>query len=164
MADPNLDHQSVLNLREEDKVATVLKLLESSRAQIMTWHNQAYVAATTSLGLLLAIAKLWFDTATKTLAGLAVTELGMTAFVVLAYLYLRAAEHNYNGNERNKVWCEYALRLKDEGKYFEGERFYWAQKGDKGMPSRDIPVLKLAVPSVGILLAAASAWTFWSGI
>ncbi len=160
-----MSYQSALDMNNKDKAGTIVKLLESSTSQIMTWHNQAYVAASASLGLLLGITKLWLGTQHKTWIGLAVFEAGIVAFTILAYLYLTAAEHNYNGNEEVKVKCEYALRLKDEGAYLEKIRFFWAPKGeDKGMPSRDIPILKYANAIVGLIVAAACLFSYCNAV
>lgn len=137
-----------------------MKILESCRSQILTWHNQAYVAATASLGVFVGITKLWLDTKGKSWTGLAVYEGGVIAFTVVAFFYLRAAQAAYNGLWELLVKCEYALRLKDHGFYFEGERFAGAPKEDKGMPSHDIPVLKYAIVVIGVALAALFALNY----
>jgi hypothetical protein len=141
-----MDFRSSLQISDDRKVEIVLKLLESSRSQIMTWHNQAYVATTASLGLVFLVTKVWMSASPETLAGLLACEVAITAFAVLTQFYLRSARDNYNGNEENKLKCEYALRLKDENAYFDGARFYWAESGekDRGMPFRDMPVLRWA--------------------
>jgi len=157
-----MGYQSTLDLKDKEKIDTIVKLLESARSQIMTWHNQAYIAATASLGLLLGITKLWLDTEHKTGPSLMVFEVGIVAVTVLAYLYLDAALHNYNGNEEIRVKCEYALRLKDQGTYFEGARFVWAPEGeDKGMPSHDIRLLQYSDVIAGFVLAVACFLSYW---
>jgi len=58
---------SSLTIDPHEKVEIVLKLLESSRSQVMTWHNQAYVSTTSSLSLILLVTKLWVNAWPKTL-------------------------------------------------------------------------------------------------
>ncbi len=140
-----MDFRSHLQISNDQKVEIILKLLESSRTQIMTWHKQAYVATTASLGLIFLVTKVWVSASTKPLAGLLVCEVAIIAFAILTQSYLRAARDNYNNNESHKLKCEYALRLKDENAYFDGARFYWVPESgeeDKGMPFRDMPVLR----------------------
>src|SRR5579871_1467672 len=157
-----MHRQSTLEIDNKNKLDTMTKLLDSSTSQIMTWHNQAYVAATASLGLLLALTKMWHDTQHKSWPGLAVFEVGIAAFTILAYRYLKAAERNYHGNWEVKVKCQYALRLEDQGAYLEKERFFWAPEGkDRGMPSHDIRDLKYASVIVGLILAAVCLWGYW---
>ena len=129
----------------------------------MVWHNQAYIAAAASLGVLLGITKVWLGTQQKTVTGLAAFEVGILGFTTLAYLYLAAAHRNYKGNEEVKVKCERALRLKDEGSYFETGRFFWASEGnDDGMPARDIPILKYGTPVAGLALGVACLVSYWA--
>jgi len=157
-----MDLQSNLEISNDQKVEIIQKLLESSRSQIMTWHNQAYVAASASLGLILVVTNVFLGAQKKTLAALAVYEVAITAFAILTQLYLRITHDNYDNNEKHKLKCEYALRLKDENAYFRGARFYWAESGEmeKGMPARDIQALRLAHAIVSFTLAIISAIAF----
>jgi len=139
-----MDFHSSLTIDPHEKVEIVLKLLESSRSQVMTWHNQAYVATTASLALILLVTKFWVSAWPKTLVGLLACEVAIVAFAILTQLYLRSIQDNYRDNEEHKLKCEYALRLKDENAYFDGARFYWAESGEmeEGMPARDIRALR----------------------
>ncbi len=159
-----MNFQSSLQVSNDQKVEIILKLLESSRSQIMTWHNQAYVAATASLGLILVVTNVWVRAQPKTPIGLGLSEVVIIAFAVLTQLYLRSTHDHYNDNEEHKLKCEYALRLKDENAYFDGARFYWAETGEreKGMPARDIPVLRWSHATASFLCAAICAIAFFA--
>ena len=153
---------SKLQLSETVKPEIILKLLEWSKSHIMTWHNQAYVAGTASVGLMLLITKTWFSVRNKSWTGLIMYEAGILAFAVISQFYLLAAQRNYEGNEELKVKCEYALRLKDEDVYLDG-MFFWSEKGktDKGLPTRDIKVLRWSHAVFSVLLAALCVITFY---
>lgn len=153
---------SSLDVSNPQKVEIMLKLLESSRSQIMAWHNQAYVGTVASLGLVLFVTKVWVTALPKTLVGLSGCEVAIAAFAILTKLYLRSTHANYRNNEKHKLKCEYALRLKDENAYFEGARFYWAEPGEteKGMPALDIPVLRWSHAIASFLSAVICAVAF----
>jgi hypothetical protein len=109
-----MDHSSKLEIGDPQKTEIILKLLELSTSQIMTWHSQAYVAGTASVGLILVIAKKWLSSEQRW-SGLIAYEIGIIAIAVLTQLHLRAADGNYRGNEETKLKCEYVLRLTSTG-------------------------------------------------
>jgi hypothetical protein len=157
-----MDFDSNLDVSNDRKVEIVVKLLESSRTQIMSWHNQAYVAASASLGLMLVVINVCLTARSKTLVGLLAYEVGIVALATFGQLYLRATHENYANNEKHKLKCEYALRLKDENAYFNGARFYWAERGEmeRGMPARDIRVLRWSHAIASFLLVTICAMAF----
>ncbi len=138
-----MNFESSLEIDNGKKVDVVISLLQSHQSQKMTWHNQAYVAATASLGLMLVIVKLWLDSPGKSLIALIVWALGIILLEYWTRRFLNVALDSYNGNEEARIKCEYALRLKENNIYFAGNRFYWKPEGeDRGMTSADIPVLR----------------------
>lgn len=53
--------ESQITIDDTEKIAILKSLMESSRSQIMFWHDRAYIAAVGSFGVLLTITKLWID-------------------------------------------------------------------------------------------------------
>lgn len=154
--------QSKLEITSEKKVEIITKLLESSRAQIMTWHNQAYIAASASLGVILLATNYWITASQKTRAGAVACVFGIVTFSVVTQLYLHATQENYNNNEKHKLKCEYALKLKDENEYFSKARFYWAEEGEmeRGMPAKDIYILRWSHAITSVILAIVCLLSF----
>jgi hypothetical protein len=78
----------------------------------------------------------------------------ITAIILIecfTQIYLETAEKFYNDNEECKVKCEYALNLKENDAYLsdndsntKGYKFFWASENDKGMPAKDISILRTA--------------------
>jgi hypothetical protein len=106
------------------KQEVLLKLLDSSTSQIMTWHNQAYVALIACVAALAAIVRsAWpskdfvqVDERLYPSLALLVVLVGVAGF-----LYLRIAWKNYGGNWIVKMKCEYALGLHELGAYLRKE-------------------------------------------
>jgi hypothetical protein len=159
-----MEHERLLDIDNNQKVEVVIGLLQSHRQQIMAWHSHAYVAATASFGALLVIGKYWIESPCKTLLAL-LCVVSVTVFLAIGtWLYLGVARDNYNGNEREKIKCEYALGLKEQGLYLKGEDFYFMPGAkDPGMPSKDIPALRRIHAVLSLLLVAFFLLTFfWS--
>jgi len=151
--------------KDGKKVDVILRLLETHKSHTMTWHVQAYVAATASIGLMVYIfnsyanLKSHSDHLTRVIYGA-----GIILFAILSRLYLRVAERNYRGNEKYVIRCEYALKLKDNGIFFVADpvadpapktEFYRRITPDKGMRPDDIILLTWSHLIVTIMLLVA---------
>jgi hypothetical protein len=154
---------------EEKKVEVILRLLEMHKSHTITWHQQAYVAAAASIGLMVYIFNSY---AGQSVRAFDLTRLiyflGIAVFAGLSQWYLEVAACNYWGNQKFVIKCEYALKLKDEGVYFvaasseidsEVTKFYPKPPAglDNGMPPEDIILLAWSHLIVAILLLAALA-------
>ena len=156
MADPI----SNITLDEGEKVSVLTNLMSSCRAERTNWHNQAYIAAVSSFGLLLAVFKVWMDISNKRWILFLSFLMALGFFELLTQLYLNVANEKLVGNNRVILKCEHALKLKDEGVYFQNNyRFFWkdADELEKGLSDdwyKDIRLLRISHVVVTIFIAA----------
>jgi len=167
------DLKSNINVedKEDKKAEVVLRLLELHRSHILTWHQQAYIAATASLALMVYI----FDSYAKllpeqhNLRTRLIYVVGVALFAGLVQLYLDVVASNYEGNEKCVIKCEYALKLKTDGVYFtaspearpqpETTIYHRPDKGpDRGMPPEDVALLAWSHLVVSVMLLLALLW------
>lgn len=102
-----MDYDSLLVIDQGKRVDIIVSLLQSHRSQIMTWHNQAYVAATASFALLLVMAKYWLEIPNKHPFTLIAFLMAIAMLAQGTRKYLDVAMKNYEGNEDAKLKCEY---------------------------------------------------------
>jgi hypothetical protein len=154
-----LDPTSNVDIDEAGKVNVLVSLMSSCRSERTNWHNQAYIAAVSSFGLLLAVFKVWMDVGNKRWVLFLSFIMALGFFELLTQQYLTVANQKIRGNNDVILKCEHALKLKDENVYFQGNhKFFWREpneleKGLSGDWFKDIRMLRISHIVVSIFLA-----------